>query len=84
LRPPTLDKGGWIYDLGDKPLAPVPNLISARCDGGALFISKPAGIAFNILEILGGTYHNYDYQLAYMNIQENAQARARAFLSQSH
>jgi len=82
--PATMDIGGWVYGRDDKPLPPVPNLISARCDDGALFISKPSGISFNILEMPGGNYHNYDYQLAYMNIRENARDRARAFLSQAH
>ena len=82
LAPATLDLGGWVYGRGDKPLGPVPDLISARCDDGALFISKPEGIAFNIMEMPGGNYHNYDYQLAYMNIRENAQTRSRTFLSE--
>ncbi len=58
------------------------NLISARCENGYLFISDP-GEGFQRLVMPGGNYHNYDYNLFYMNIRENAIARSRAYLEQS-
>ncbi len=61
------------------PLGPLrKNLISARCDDGHLYISDP-GEGFQKLVFPGGNYHNYDYNLFYMNIRENAIARSRAF-----
>lgn len=63
------------------PLGPPhKNLIRARCDTGYLFISNP-GEGFQRLVMPGGNYHNYDYNLFYMNIRENAIARSRAFLA---
>jgi len=63
------------------PIGPVrKNLISARCEDGYLFISNP-GEDFQKLVMPGGNYHNYDYNLFYMNIRENAIARARTFLT---
>ncbi len=81
LAPAALNKGGWVYGRGDKPRPIDPNLISAHCDNGALFISEPKDFAYRVAVLPGGNYHNYDYQLAYMNIRENAQTRVHAFLS---
>ena len=76
--PASDDIGGWIYGNGGNP--PAPHLVSARCDDGALFISDP-GPDYRAGVLPGGNYHDYDYQLAYMNIRANAQARADAFLA---
>jgi len=81
LAPASLDMGGWVYGRGDEPRAIVPELVSARCDNGALFVSKPDDGAFNIAVLPGGNYHNYDYQLAWLNIRRNAEARVKAFLA---
>lgn len=81
LAPASDDLGGWFYGRGDKPLPAEPNLVSARCDNGALFISDPPGIAWHILVGPGGNYHDYDYQLAYMNIRRNAETRVKAYLA---
>lgn len=63
------------------PLGPLQkNLISTRCESGYLFISDP-GAAFHRLVMPGGNYHNYDYNLFYMNIRENAILRSRAHLA---
>jgi len=65
------------------PLGPLhKNLIRARCEAGYLFVSDP-GEEFQRLVMPGGNYHNYDYNLFYMNIRENAIARSRAFVEKS-
>ena len=78
--PATLDIGGWVYGTGDTPRPPDPNLVSARCDNGALYVSKPEGLLYSARVLPGGNYHNYDYQLAYLNIRKNAQDRVKAFM----
>ncbi len=81
LAPADLDQGGWIPGRSE-PFRPVePHLVSARCDDGALFVSKPDGFVFNVMVMPGGNYHNYDYQLAWMNIRRNAEDRVQAFLA---
>lgn len=81
LAPASLDDGGWIPGRGRRVAPIVPHLVSARCDDGALFVSRPPLWQFRIAAMPGGNYHNYDYQLAWTNIRENAQARARAFMA---
>jgi hypothetical protein len=81
LVPANLDIGGWVYGPGPRPLPVDPHLVGARCDDGALFVSEPAYIAYRTDLLPGGNYHNYDYQLAYMNIRENAKNRVDAFLA---
>lgn len=83
LAPAKLDLGGWVYGRGDNPRPPDPGLVSARCEDGALYVSRPDDIAYRIALLPGGNYHNYDYQLAYMNIRANAIARAHAFLARN-
>lgn len=79
LAPASMDLGGWVYGLGDTPRPPDPGLVSARCDNGALYVSKPEGLFYNARVLPGGNYHNYDYQLAYMSIRKNVQDRIKAF-----
>jgi hypothetical protein len=79
--PASLDLGGWVYGRGVTPRPPDPGLVSARCDDGGLYVSRPDDIAYRIALLPGGNYHNYDYQLAYMNIRANAIARVNAFLA---
>jgi hypothetical protein len=83
LAPASLDIGGWIHGPGDKPRPPDPHLVSARCENGALFVSDP-GADYRRGALPGGNYHNLDYQLAYMNVRENAIVRAKAFLASRH
>ena len=80
LAPASDDIGGWVYGGGDAPRPPDPHLVSMRCDDGALFVSRPDGWIYRAKLLPGGNYHDYDYQLAYMNIRENAKARVGAFL----
>ncbi|MDO7843944.1 DUF3089 domain-containing protein [Sphingomonas immobilis] len=75
----TLDKGAWLHGGGTTPRPIEPAMVSARCDDGALYISQPAK-AFADLVIPIGNYHNVDYNIAYMNLRENASVRATAFL----
>jgi hypothetical protein len=57
--------------------APVPNLVTARCSGGSLFVPTVKGIR----DMTGrGSYHVYDYHLFYMDIRKNAAERAAAFI----
>ena len=81
LAQASLDIGGWVYGRGTRPRPIDPHLVSARCDDGALFVSEPADIAYRIAILPGGNYHNYDYQLAYINIRKNAKDRADAFVA---
>ncbi len=81
LAPAELDLGGWAPGRSQEARPIVPHLVSARCDNGGLFVSRPEGLVFNILVMPGGNYHNYDYQLAWMNIRKNAQDRVNAFLA---
>jgi hypothetical protein len=77
--PANLDLGGWVYGTGETPRAPDPHLVSARCDNGALYVSTPDGLLYSARVLPGGNYHNYDYQLAYLNIRKNAMDRVKAF-----
>jgi hypothetical protein len=62
---------------------PVPDLTGAACEAGLLAISLPlsARPAFSGLLTLFGSYHEFDYQLFYMNIRQNANDRVAAFLA---
>ncbi|MGH6870784.1 MAG: DUF3089 domain-containing protein [Rhizomicrobium sp.] len=70
----------WVYGRSGKPRPVDPHLVSARCDNGALFVSKPDGLVYAIAVLPGGNYHNYDYQLFYGNIRDNAVERMNAWL----
>jgi hypothetical protein len=76
--------GAWLHGDGATPLAPQPNLTGARCDGGALFVTLPSGLAWEEGRLPGGNYHIYDYQLFYMNVRANAVLRAATFLESWH
>ncbi len=80
----TAHLGGLPFIRAENaPLGPLrKNLISARCGNGYLYISDP-GEGFQKLVFPGGNYHNYDYNLFYMNIRENAIARSQAFLART-
>jgi hypothetical protein len=81
LAPATRDIGGWVYGRGAAPRPPDPHLVSMRCDDGALFVSRPHDSIYRARLLPGGNYHNYDYQLAYMNIRKNARVRVKAFIA---
>ncbi|HTQ15167.1 MAG TPA: DUF3089 domain-containing protein [Rhizomicrobium sp.] len=69
----------WVYGRGDKPRPVDPREVSARCDNGGLFVSRPKDQPYAIAELPGGNYHNYDYQLFYGNIRDNAVVRVDAW-----
>jgi hypothetical protein len=78
----ALNLGGWLYPRDAvSPPAPTPSLTGAHCDAGALFITPPEDDAWTRAVLPGGNYHNYDYQLFYMNVRENAVERAAAFMT---
>lgn len=79
--PAADDLGGWVFGQGETPRPADPHLVSMRCDDGALLVNEPADSIYRARMLPGGNYHNYDYQLAYMNIRENAQVRVKAFLA---
>ena len=81
--PASANLGAWGYGPGTTPRAASPHVTGARCGNGngTLYISDPEDIFFRRLVMPVGNYHNYDYQLFYMNIRSNAAQRAQAFLS---
>ncbi|MGH6615590.1 DUF3089 domain-containing protein [Sphingomonas sp.] len=81
MAPKALNKGSWLYGTGAGPAAPVPGLVSGRMRDGALYISPP-GKAYTDLMIPFGNFHNVDYNVAYMNLRENAWVRLGAFWKQ--
>ncbi|HMV79889.1 MAG TPA: DUF3089 domain-containing protein [Leptospiraceae bacterium] len=56
-----------------------PENTDAKCDGGILWVHKPAQGKYTVLE-RGKNYHVADYSFFYMNIRENAEKRAEAYL----
>lgn len=79
--PATNNLGGWTPGPSDPPRPIDPQVVSARCDDGALFVSNPEPAPYHVAVLPGGNYHNYDYQLFWMNIRQNAIDRSKAFLA---
>ena len=50
-------------------------MVSARCRDGSVYVSAPLRPNQD-RQIPFGNYHNFDYNLFYMNVRENAAARA--------
>jgi len=67
---------------GMKPL-PEPQAVvrRAQCRDGALWINPPGPPEFNERVFKGRDYHVYDYNLFYMAIRANAEARTARFLA---
>lgn len=65
-------------DAGNGIPDPRAQLLDAWCEGGFLYVTDP-GDEFRILRMPEGNYHNYDYNLFYMNIRENAERRVNGF-----
>jgi hypothetical protein len=67
--------------------APRPAFADAQCSGGTLVVrrigSAPRDLPSRILDrVLGrGNYHAIEYQVYFMNLRENASARAAAFVA---
>lgn len=78
MAPKSADLGSWLYGAGAAPAAPVAGLVSGRMRDGALYISPP-GKAYTDQMIPFGNFHNIDYNIAFMNLRENAKERVGAF-----
>ena len=77
--PASLNLGAWV--ARGEGAAPRAAYTGARCENGALFTDTAAedapGTGFARMK----NEHVLDYQLFYMNIRANAEARANAFLA---
>jgi hypothetical protein len=70
--------GGWLPgDTGPTP-RPVPQMVTARCLDGAVYVSA-VGKDYASKAIPFGNFHNIDYNIFYMDIRANAVARVAAF-----
>ena len=79
--PASENLGGWTPGRSDPPRPTDLHVVGARCDDGALFITDPGPLAYHLVVLPGSNYHNYDYQLFWMNVRKNAQDRVSAFLN---
>ena len=79
--PASANVGGWTPGPSDPPRPIDPAVVGARCDNGALIVTDPAPRPYHLVVLPGGNYHNYDYQLFWMNVRRNAESRAKAFLA---
>jgi len=78
----ALNLGALPNPGADAPLrAPVEHLTGAACTNGALEVQLPADkrTGFRDPLTLGGDYHDFDYNLFYMNLRANAVQRVAAF-----
>ncbi|NVJ69855.1 MAG: DUF3089 domain-containing protein [Alphaproteobacteria bacterium] len=66
----------------DGPIpAPIVGLTGARCGkNGILYLTRSPAGSWAEYQMAGGNYHTYDINLFYMNLRENAAARANAWL----
>jgi hypothetical protein len=60
-------------------LPPVPQLVGARCDDGALIVTPEPPPPFNAFDFMGGNYHLADVALFHRNIADNLAQRAAAW-----
>jgi hypothetical protein len=76
---------GAVYSAGRAaPLpAPVPQVTGARCTEELLEVDIAWGERRHFSDPLTllGIYHDFDYNLFYMNIRSDAEARSRQFLA---
>lgn len=79
------NKGAVALTGGDATLpAPLEGLTGARCGAdGILYLSEAPQGGWREYVMTGDNYHVYDFNLFYMNIRENAAARAAAWLQQN-
>jgi len=63
--------------------APIPKLTAANCKNGLLGVDVAGDQRkyFRDLLTFGGSYHDFDYSLFYMNIRTNALERSHAWLA---
>jgi len=82
VAPASLNLGALPNPGPDAPLrTPVAHLTGAACIDGALEVDIPLArrAGFRDLLTIGGNYHDFDYNLFYMNVRANAAARVGAF-----
>ena len=78
------NQGAVFLDAGDG--APLPGFADAQCRGGMLIVSTlgdpPRDFRSRLLDFAMGpeNYHPIEYQLYYMNLRSNAEARVAAYL----
>lgn len=68
-----------VTEAGEGLIDPVPALVGARCERGALLVSPPPPPPFRELEMTAGSYHFLDVALFYRNLQRNLAARVAAW-----
>ena len=82
-----LNQGAVFLDAGEG--LPLPGFADAQCRGGMLIVSTlgdpPRDFRSRLLDLAMGpeNYHPIEYQLYYMNLRSNAEARVAAFLRES-
>src|SRR5262249_9832676 len=84
--PAALNVGALPNPGPGPPLpAPVAHLTGATCNDGALEVDIARGqrSGFRDPLTMGGDYHDFDYNLYYMNIRTNAAARVAAFTTRN-
>lgn len=80
--PASLNLGAWAFPKsGHSAPAPKAGYTGARCDNGALFTDQAAQAMAETPLSRMKNEHVLDYQLFYMNIRANADARVKAFLA---
>jgi hypothetical protein len=79
----ALNEGAVFLDAGDG--APLPAFADARCRGGVLLVrlagTPPRGLRSRVLDWVMGpeNHHPIEYQIFWMNLRRNAEARVAAF-----
>lgn len=88
--PASQNHGALITDMGglqsptltpDMLKAVEPAKTWAQCKDGALYVADLSGTPFDTMMSTGGNYHLFDYHLFWVNIRENALARAQAWMA---
>jgi hypothetical protein len=84
--PAALNLGALPAARGRMLPQPIPGLTGASCNGARLEVDIPRDERAGFRDALSafGSYHVFDYNLFYMNIRANAQARVVAFRAASH
>jgi hypothetical protein len=78
------NEGAVFLDAADS--APLPGFASAQCRGGLLIVElhgvPPRNLPSRVLDLAMGpeSYHPIEYQLFYLNLRHNAEARVAAYL----
>ena len=73
IAPASLNKGGILREFNKV----IPGLVHTRVHGNVLWVNKPQ--FFGSVFLTMKNYHIADYNLFYMNIRQNVEARLRAF-----